>query len=100
MPNVTIHDSIHVEDQSVYQSYPIVQYKNGYYIQDQNTNGLYYVEGNKDTFLNYCYFQDDQFVDANHGAYKRYESYIEAGMGFYVLDNAIYTLATYQNIEG
>ncbi len=97
---IEINDSISEEDQSVYHPLPIAKYKDGYYIQNLNNNALYYIEGEKETLINYCYFQDDQFLEENHGSYKRYESYIEAGMGFYVLDDAIYTLATYMNIEG
>lgn len=93
-----IHDSISEEDQVVYHPLPIAKYKDGYYIQDNNT--LYYVEENKSTLINYCYFRDDQFLEGNHGTYKRYDSYIIAEMGFYVLDDAIYTLASYMNVEG
>ena len=92
-----IHDSISEEDQAVYHPLPIAKYKDGYYIQDNNT--LYYVEENKSTLINYCYFRDDQFLEGNHGTYKRYDSYIIAEMGFYVLDDAIYTLASYMNVE-
>ncbi len=95
-----IHDSISEEDQAVYHPLPVAKYKDGYYIQDLNNNTLYYMEENKNTLINYCYFHDDQFSKGNHGTYKRYESSIEAGMGFYVLDDAIYTLATYTNVEG
>ena len=95
-----IHDSISEEDQAVYHPLPVAKYKDGYYIQDLNNNTLYYMEENKNTLINYCYFHDDQFSKGNHGTYKRYESFIEAGMGFYVLDDAIYTLATYTNVEG
>lgn len=95
-----IEDSINEEDQSVYHPLPIAKYKDGYYIQNLNDNALYYIEGNQFTFINSCCFQDDQFVKDNQISYKRYESYIEAGMGFYVLDDAIYTLATYRNVEG
>lgn len=49
-----IHDSISEEDQAVYHQLPIAKYKDGYYIQDNNT--LYYVEENKSTLINYCYF--------------------------------------------
>ena len=94
-----IHDSISEDDQAVYHPLPIAKYKDGYYIQNLN-NTLYYIEKNQKTLINYCYFQDDQFSKGNHGTYKRYESFIEAGMGFYVLDDAIYTLATYRNVEG
>lgn len=69
-----IHDSISEEDQAVYHPLPIAKYKDGYYIQDNNT--LYYVEENKSTLINYCYFRDDQFSEGNHGTYKRYDSYI------------------------
>ena len=47
-----IHDSISEEDQAVYHPLPIAKYKDGYYIQDNNT--LYYVEENKSTLIN-CY---------------------------------------------
>ena len=93
-----IHDSISEEDQVVYHPLPIAKYKDGYYIQDNNT--FYYIEENKNTLINYCYFHDDQFWEGNHRAYKRYASSIVAAMGFYVLDDAIYTLATYTNVEG
>lgn len=93
-----IHDSISEEDQAVYHPLPIAKYKDGYYIQDNNT--LYYIEENKNTLINYCYFRDDQFLEGNQRAYKRYASSIAAEMGFYVLDDAIYTLATYTNVEG
>lgn len=95
-----IHDSISEEDQVVYHPLPIAKYKNGYYIQDLNNNTLYYMEENKSTLINYCYFRDDQFLEGNHGTYKRYDSYIKAAKGFYVLDDAIYTLASYMNVEG
>lgn len=93
-----IHDSISEEDQVVYHPLPVAKYKDGYYIQNNNT--LYYIEENKNTLINYCYFRDDQFSEGNHGTYKRYDSYIIAEMGFYVLDDAIYTLASYMNVEG
>ena len=95
-----IHDSISEEDQVVYHPLPIAKYKDGYYIQDLNNNTLYYMEENKSTLINYCYFRDDQFLEGNHGTYKRYDSYIKAAKGFYVLDDAIYTLASYMNVEG
>lgn len=95
-----IHDSISEEDQAVYHQLPIAKYKDGYYIQDLNNNALYYIEENKNTLINYCYFHDDQFWEGNQRAYKRYASSIVAAMGFYVLDDAIYTLATYMNVEG
>lgn len=84
-----IHDSISEEDQAVYHPLPVAKYKDGYYIEE-----------NKNTLINYCYFHDDQFWEGNHRAYKRYASSIVAAMGFYVLDDAIYTLATYTNVEG
>lgn len=95
-----IHDSISEEDQAVYHQLPVAKYKDGYYIQYLNNNALYYIEENKNTLINYCYFHDDQFLEGNQRAYKRYASFLEAGMGFYVLDDAIYTLATYMNVEG
>ena len=98
--SIEIKESIDVEDQSVYHPLPIAKYDEGYFIQNLNNNALYYIENNQSTFINYCYFHDDQFVEGKQESYKHYESYVDAGMGFYVLDDAIYTLATYQNVEG
>lgn len=98
--SIEINESIDVEDQAVYHPLPIAKYNDGYFIQNLNNNALYYIENNQSTFINYCYFHDDQFVEGKQESYKNYESYVDAGMGFYVLDAAIYTLATYRNVEG